>query len=148
VRLSPKSIFFGIISLGLPFAVTVGWILGAPVVNPVAAASAPVGAGGLGAAPSRGSTSRPVTVVEFASHPAKPAASVSAVPPSVAPRSAPPSAKPVISVSTSVPPVLTLPPVPTPTEIVSPPDSPSATPSGSASPEASGVDGAQLVRRP
>ena len=50
MRLSPKSIFFGLVSLGLPIAVTVGWILGEPATSQTSAAATPGGAGGIGGA--------------------------------------------------------------------------------------------------
>jgi hypothetical protein len=150
VRLSPKSIFFGIVSLGLPFAVTVGWTLGTPdVAQPVA--SAPGGAGGMGAAPVHAVPSQPVTAVEYSSNPPRPGSSPSAAAASAAPVSVPPpaSAEPSTGTSATQPPlpVLTLPPVPTPTEVSAPPSSPSATPSDSASAPDSRFGGARLMRR-
>jgi hypothetical protein len=44
VRLSPKSIFLGIVALGLPIVVTVGWVLGGHQASPPA--SAPGGGAG------------------------------------------------------------------------------------------------------
>jgi hypothetical protein len=136
--------------LGLPFAVTVGWMLGAPVADPPAAAARVSAAGGLGAAPTQGWTSKPVTPVEFANRPARPwAGATSVAPPSVAAASPLPSTSaPVPGVSASPLPSLTVPPVPTPTEILIPPDSPSATPSSSATPKVPHVDATRSVPRP
>jgi hypothetical protein len=150
VRLSPKSIFFGIVALGLPFAVTVGWTLGTPGVAPPVA-SAPGGAGGMGAAPVHTVPSQPVTAVEYSSKPPRPGFSPSAAAASAAPASVPPpaSTEPTTGTPASQPPLpaLTLPPVPTPTEVSAPPPSPSATPSGSASAPNRRFGGARLVRR-
>jgi hypothetical protein len=60
VRLSPKSVFLGIIAFGLPIALTTGWALGVPSApqRPVV----PAGAGVIGPAPSV-VTSVPVSTV-------------------------------------------------------------------------------------
>ena len=133
MRLSPKYVFFGIVTFGLPFVVTMGWLLGTPAENPPVA-SAPGGAGGIGAAPERIVTSQPITPVQYSSQPPRPGAPVStppATPTSTGPLvSTAPS--PTGSSSSGPPPVLTMPPVPTPTEILNPPPSPSATPPESA----------------
>lgn len=136
-------------ALGLPAALTIGWLLGTPPAAPPIA-SAPGGAGGMGPAPQVTlATSQPVTVVGYASHPPRPGASAPALP-SSAPVSAPPPASaapsaPVTS-SPSPPPTLILPPVPTPTDVI-PPPSPSATPSESPSPSDSAAGTAELARR-
>jgi hypothetical protein len=149
VRLSPKPVFLGLVALGLPFAVTVGWQLAGPQ-RPPAPISAPPGAGGIGAAPTHAAVSGPVTAVDWSSAAPKSVAATSAgpgaPPPSVAvPRPVPPSAR---TATRQTLPALTLPPVPTPIEITSPPPSPSATPPSSAAPEPSGLDAARLMRRP
>lgn len=149
MRLSPKSVFFGIVAVGLPVALTVGWMLGTPApARPVA--SAPGGAGGMGAAPQTALvTSQPVTPVGYTSRPPRPGVS-----PSTAPSTAPVSAAPPVSpppmvapaASSAPPPSLDLPPVPTPTQVIVPPDSPSATPSESPSAQPSSGDQAELAR--
>ncbi len=58
VRLSPKSLFLGIVAFGLPIAVTAGWTLGGEPVPPVA--PAPGGEGGIGTAPVHGTSVPPV----------------------------------------------------------------------------------------
>jgi hypothetical protein len=141
VRLSPKSIFFGLVALGLPVAVTIGWQLATPATRS-AAVGAPGGAGGLGDAPVH--HPKPA-LVPASSSPVAPLPSVGAsVSPSVAVStpvgpvvtggltSAPtgtPSAPPTEASQDPLPP-LTMPPVPTPTE----PDDPSSSASASASP--------------
>jgi len=141
VRLSPKSIFFGIVALGLPFAVTVGWTLGEPVAAPPPAVAAPAGEGGMGAAPARASTPAPVTPIRYGSRPprdtsAAPSAA-STAPAAEPPDSAPPSGPPTLSLDPLPP--LTDPPVPTPTMVTSAPPPPSATASSSASPDPTGI---------
>jgi hypothetical protein len=54
VRLSPKSIFLGIVALGLPITVTIGWTFGDPPAGP--SVPAPDGAGGIGGAPAQGTS--------------------------------------------------------------------------------------------
>ncbi|MET8151168.1 hypothetical protein ACIBSW_05290 [Actinoplanes sp. NPDC049668] len=128
-------------TLGLPFAVTVGWTLGSPApAAPVL--SAPGGAGGIGHAPER--AARPASESN-AALPSPPATTPVAVESSlaVADRAAvavPSAAAPSTVVAGSPSPTFTLlnPPVPTPTMVI-PPPSPSATaPSASTDPEASG----------
>jgi hypothetical protein len=149
VRLSPKPVFLGLVALGLPFAVTIGWQFASPPPAP-APISAPPGAGGIGAAPTHAAVAGPVTAVDWSSAAPKPVTATPAgpgtPPPSVAvPILVQPSAR---TATRPTLPALTLPPVPTPIEITSPPASPSATPPSSAAPEQSGLDAARLVRRP
>jgi hypothetical protein len=124
VRLSPKSIFFGLIALGLPISVVIGWTLATPLRSPASVgASAGTGGlgtgggtGGIGAAPRRGDPSQPVTEVQYAPRPAP----SSVIPPATAPSSAPmPTTAPPSAATSAEPPLPTLdqPPVPTPTEI-------------------------------
>jgi hypothetical protein len=149
VPLSPKSIFFGLVTLGLPFAVTVGWTLATPTpAAPVV--SAPGGAGGIGHAPER--VAEPASGSDVAL-PSPPATTPVAVESSlaVADRDAvvAPSAAAVSTVVSESPsPAFTplQPPVPTPTMVIAPP-SPSATvPSASADPEASGLGEPNLAQ--
>jgi hypothetical protein len=150
VRLSPKSIFLGLVALGLPFAVTVGWQFAGPTPGP-APISAPVGAGGIGAAPTRATAPTPLKVVDWSSPadetdtgsaaPSAPPSTDTAGEPSVPPPAASTAPRALL-------PSLTFPPVPTPTDIASPPPRPSATPSSSAAPESPGLPAARLVRRP
>jgi hypothetical protein len=146
VRLSPKSIFFGIVALGLPFAVAVGWTLGTPAATN-ATISAPGGSGTIGAAPARADTS-PLAGVDYSSKPPRTgggSAAAAMSPAVVSPSSAAPTAS--VTISLAPLPVLTDPPVPTPTTVTSEPPSPSATPSGSATPAPKGFDAARLVRK-
>ena len=143
MQLSPKSIFLGLVALGLPIAVAVGWTLATPARKPVEV-SAPAGTGGIGAggsdgigkAPRRPGLSQPLTEVQLMPRPVASATLPPVTAPSGAPvpTSAAPSA--VEASEVSLPPVLNEPPVPTPTEITdvpSPPAAPSATPSASPS---------------
>jgi len=141
VRLSPKSIFIGLVALGLPIAVTVGWTLATPARKPVEV-GAPAGTGGLGAggsdgigrAPRRAGIPQPPAEVRLTPRPAASAKLPPVTAPSGVPRptSAAPSA--VEASAVSLPPVLNEPPVPTPTEITEVPSGPAAP---SASPSAS-----------
>lgn len=147
MRLSPKTIFFSLISLGLPIAVTVGWILGEPATSNPSAAANPGGAGSIGAAPDRDRGERPVKPVDYAA-PAPGTVAPSAS--GAAPVTTPPSTSavpPLLPVPTlpSLPP-LTDPPVPTPTMVTSEPPSPSATPSTSPSADPSDIDTGGLFR--
>lgn len=146
MRLSPKYVFFGILALGLPFAVTVGWTLGTPVPAPTAV-GAPAGEGALGRAPAR-PTATAATGVDYPSRTLR--TSATAIPPSTAPVVLGPSSAPAATVTVPQPslPPLTDPPVPTPTTVTSAPPSPSPTPSGSVSPDPGGLDPAKLVHRP
>lgn len=137
MRLYPKSIFLGIVAVGLPFAVTAGWMLGAPAARQVAL-PAPAGDGGLGSAPTgqvRATTTAPVGEITWYPREQRPVAVIeSAV---TVPASSPAGATAVVTTPASptptvTGPVLTLPPVPTPTS-ASP--SPSPTPSASQSTE-------------
>lgn len=139
--LSPRLLFLGIVALGLPFAVAVGWSLGvpaAPAAPPPAAA--PAGAGGLGAAPAR-TSSAPVKVVDYSSR-------LSRVPAGRSPAAGRAVTRPRMSSPAGSPrpaPALTDPPVPTPTAVVpSAPESPSAAPPDSPAPQPTGVG---LIRR-
>jgi hypothetical protein len=143
VQLSPKSIFVGLVAVGLPIAIAIGWNLAGPV-RPPAAATLDGGTGGIGAAaPDEGAgDGDPLTSVRYSARPYRPPATspstIASLPASatVAPASGSPSspAAPVSgpSSSSSVPlPPLDNPPVPTPTEIVDVPGpSSSADPSG------------------
>ncbi|WP_412737698.1 hypothetical protein [Krasilnikovia sp. MM14-A1259] len=73
MRLSPKSIFIGVVLVGLPFAVAAGWALGPSPAGPVPA-SAPAGNGVIGTAPSRIATPESVTAVEWPERPSRTAA--------------------------------------------------------------------------
>ncbi|MEU4213898.1 hypothetical protein [Actinoplanes sp. NPDC026623] len=146
MRLSPKPIFFGLITLGLPFAVTVGWTLGTPApMTP--AVSAPGGAGGIGVAPARAKSPASGRIADWSPPTTKPVAveSTLATREAVIVLPSLPATSIVVPVTPS-PGLTLLPPVPTPTAIVTPP-SPSATdPSESADPEVSGLSDARLVR--
>lgn len=146
MRLSPKSIFFGLVALGLPVAVTIGWQLATPATRS-AAIDAPGGAGGMGVAPAR--HFKPATPVVASSAAPVASATPSVIPslavstpvgplasgPLTAAPASTPSAPPTEASEDPLPP-LTMPPVPTPTE----PDAPTPTTSASASPSPSDPD--------
>jgi hypothetical protein len=125
VRVSPKSIFFGLVVLGLPIAVTIGWTMATPAPRP-ASVELPVGTGGIGAAagndgvggaPERRARRTTTTTVPVTPNPAR---SEQAPLPSVPAPSVAASATtdpPESSGSPSTLPTLDEPPVPTPTEI-------------------------------
>ncbi|MFI7596914.1 hypothetical protein [Actinoplanes sp. NPDC049681] len=138
--------FFGLVSLGLPFAVAVGWTLGTPDTAPPAV-SAPGGAGAFGAAPVKATTPASDSITQWPPHAPEPVSVVESVAPS-SPSVAPSSGVPSATASGSGAPTLTMPPVPTPTSIVDPPSSPApAATSGDADPEPSGLAGGGLFRR-
>jgi hypothetical protein len=150
VRFSPRSIFLGVVALGLPFAVTVGWTIGAPSPVPPSV-SAPGGLGGIGTAPSRATTAATSPVGDWSPRAPRPVSVESTLPglpltTGTAPSGAVPSA--VVSSGSPDPTLTLLPPVPTPTSVLTTPPSPSATvPSESAEPESPGLNAARLVRR-
>ncbi|BCY15189.1 hypothetical protein L3i22_102770 [Actinoplanes sp. L3-i22] len=137
MRLSPKSVFIGLVAIGLPFAVVVGWAMGTPVVRTDSAldSGGAGGSGGLGVAPGR---TRPATA-GYAGRPADAGPSPVVVVSSTVitktvtvAASAPPATVP----TSSPPPILSMPPVPTPTQVTGPPD-PTPTPSETLAPTAS-----------
>jgi hypothetical protein len=141
VRVSPKTIFFGLVALGLPFAVTMGWTLARPDVTSPPSAVAPAGAGGMGSAPTRAATTEPATPVDLGSQPPRvtsPAPSASAGAPVTRPSSSSATGG-LPSLTLSPLPPLTDPPVPTPTTVTSTPPSPSATSPTSAAPAPTGI---------
>ncbi|MEV4635998.1 hypothetical protein AB0J80_01470 [Actinoplanes sp. NPDC049548] len=147
MRLSPKSVFFGIVALGLPFAVAVGWTLGTPNAAPPSV-SAPVGEGAFGAAPATATSPASGSLTSWTPRAPEPVSVVESVAPS-SPSVAPTSGVPSASASGSATPTLTMPPVPTPTSVFDPPSSPAATQtSADADPEPSGLAGGGLFRRP
>ena len=77
VRLSPKSLFLGIVAFGLPIAVTTGWTLGGETAPP--AAPAPGGEGSIGTAPVHGTSVPPVGDV-WSPAPPRPVAVATRVP--------------------------------------------------------------------
>jgi hypothetical protein len=150
VRLSPKYLFFGIVALGLPLAVAVGWALGTPSTVP-AEASAPAGAGSMGTAPRRAEPS-PSGAAGGSAYRQRPASTpttppVTVPPVSVAPRPAGPPPVTTPDVRGSAQPTLTAPPVPTPTDVSLPPSSPLATPIDGQPPWYHHGGGAWWVRR-
>jgi hypothetical protein len=149
VRLTPKSIFIGLIVLGLPFAVALGWTLGSPDARfeQPPAAGVPGGAGTIGAAPGRGQSGAPIDQVRYAERrPAAQTSTMPSAPSSPPPATTSPSADPLTTLTT-LPPLL-VPPVPTPTTATSEPASPSAGPSDTESSEPKGDLGAGgLLRR-
>jgi hypothetical protein len=119
VRLSPKSIFLGIVALGLPLSVITGWALATPA--PVSA-PAPGGAGGIGSAPARGA-SMGTAGVEWTPAPPRQVAVQTRVPPGR--RNTATTVRPTATDLDLPDPTLTVPPVPTPTEAT---DDPTGTP--------------------
>jgi hypothetical protein len=144
VRLSPKYIFLGIVVLGLPFAIMVGWALGASL-SESARIAVPAGAGGMGPAPQRDAPSAPVTPLDQPAPNSPPRIASSTAPVAVTSSAVPPEAR-----ATSLPPrpALTDPPAPTPALPSSAPVLPSATPSTSDVPDVEGSVAERLVRRP
>jgi hypothetical protein len=135
--LSPKSVFIGVVAIGLPFAVVVGWAMGTPVVRTDSALSAggAGGSDGLGLAPGR---TRPGTA-GYAGRPADAGPSpVVVVSSTVITKTVTvtASAPPPTASASSPPPIVNMPPVPTPTQVTGPPD-PTPTPSESLAPSAS-----------
>jgi hypothetical protein len=148
VRFSPRSIFFSVVALGLPFAVVVGWTLGTPAPAPPPV-SAPGGAGGLGAAPPRATTPATSSVIDWSPRPPEPVAAESSLLGAPVASTAPSGSVPSVIITSGSPdPTLTLlPPVPTPTSIITTPPAPSATvPSTSTEPDTSGLGAARLIR--
>ncbi|GAA2504296.1 hypothetical protein [Winogradskya humida] len=132
MRLTPKSVFLGIVLLGFPFAIALGWSLGHQEAPPAIVSAEPGGAGGIGAAPVRvthptaEATTSPRSVSE-------PVSVIEPVATSVAPSALPSAPAPATSETTSPAPTLTEPPVPTPTSVA--PSEPSGSPSPSESSE-------------
>ncbi|MFC7528150.1 hypothetical protein [Actinoplanes sp. GCM10030250] len=138
MRLSPKSVFFGLVIVGLPFAVVAGWALGSPSTFPTSlgVAGDTDGTGGLGAAPLR-TTSTPGSPVSHndgytARPPRATVAPTTTLPATVTPAGTVTTTVTVIATvtatgTTSPPPVLTMPPVPTPTQIIDTPPVPTPT---------------------
>ncbi|WP_306203996.1 hypothetical protein [Actinoplanes sp. RD1] len=136
MRFTPKSVFLGIVAVGLPFAVVTGWSLATPGTPPSAVAQAPGGAGGLGAAPAGRQPARTVTTPEtWSPRETRQVSVIESVAPSAPPAKASPTAT---GTPSSAPPTspaadpdtgstLTLPPVPTPTSIETADPSASAT---------------------
>jgi len=135
VRLTPKSLFFGLVSIGLPFAVTLGWVLGeTTTVTPPAAT--PDGFGGLGTAPER---DKPVNRVDYPERTSGPRPASSTAPVAVPPRTA----------DSSGPPASSGPAEPSPggPSVSAPTVFPSeSAPSESPSAEPSGIDVARVIR--
>jgi hypothetical protein len=131
-----------VLVLGLPFAIIIGWLFGAPAA-PLRPVSAPLGVGALGTAPTHALKPRPVTPVEWSPRPA----TRMPMPRLVAASALPTSPAPAIE-ATSAPsptPIFTLPPSPIPTSITPSPSEPSPTPSETPEPESSGIPSASPV---
>ncbi|MGA5303449.1 hypothetical protein ACPCHT_26225 [Nucisporomicrobium flavum] len=142
MRLTPRTVFLGLVALGLPFAVSVGWALGSPDEAPPAV-SAPGGAGALGSAPVASAV--PESVGDWVPRAPKPVSVVKPVRPSASASAAPSSGTPSAPMSGSAAPSLTEPPVPTPASVFpTPPDPDATTAPTSATPVPSGL---RLVRR-
>jgi hypothetical protein len=154
--LSPKSVFFALVVVGLPFAVVAGWALGAPAARQAALGMTGMldGTGALGAAPDRAGTtpaptdgyqSRPPRATAAPATSTAPSAPVNVVTTTVTVIATvtPPSA------TSSPPPLLTNPPVPTPTQIVDTPPVPTPTDaSPSESPDPSETPSSPVVSGP
>jgi hypothetical protein len=138
VRLSPKSVFVGLIILGLPFALAVGWRL-ADHTTASAASPPPTGSGAFGAAPTRARTpaSPSIDKVDYWPEVTRPDSTGSS--PTPAPRPTTTAPQPTAAVTTPAgQPTLGMPPVPTPTDVAasdSASPSPSPTPSDSTDPQ-------------
>jgi hypothetical protein len=133
VRLSPKSVFLGLIVLGLPFAMALGWRL-ADHPSTVAALRAPAGSGAFGAAPVQTRTARSAPIARADAWPAEQAPDPTGAAPTPEPHrtaTIPPPAATETTGATGPP--LGLPPVPTPTDVTSSSASPSPSPSPSES---------------
>jgi len=136
VRLTPKSLFFGLVSIGLPFAVALGWVLGETTTVTPPAAATPDGFGGLGTAPER---DKPLNRVDYPERTSGPRSASSTAPVAVPPRTA----------DSSGPSTSNIPAEPSPAEpSASAPNmfpsesAPSATPSA----EPPGIDVARVIR--
>jgi hypothetical protein len=119
VRLSPKSIFLGIVALGLPLAVTAGWMLGGHQDPP--STPSPGGAGGIGTAPDSGTSIAPLAD-EWSPTPARPVAVQTRVPVG-RPRGGVP-ARPSATSRDLPDPTMTARPAPEPTEVTAEPTLP------------------------
>ncbi|MFC3992134.1 hypothetical protein [Actinoplanes siamensis] len=128
--------FIGVLLIGLPFAVVVGWALGTPIVRTVAAPETrgAGGSGALGVSPDPTETS----TGGYATHAPRPAGgdhspivvvNSTVITKTVTVAASPPPAAPPAS---TIPPIVSMPPVPTPTQITGPPE-PTPTPSESPS---------------
>lgn len=146
MRLSPKSVFVGLIIVGLPFALAVGWRL-ADHTPASAALRPPTGSGVFGAAPTqtRAASSPSIDKVDYWPEVTRPDATGS--PSTPAPRPTTTAPHPTTAVTTPAgQPTLAMPPVPTPTDVTpsgSPSPSPSPTPSDSTDPQLPLFDRAQ-----
>lgn len=130
MRLSPKSVFLGLLLLGLPFAVVVGWQLADREPATASALYAPAGAGGLGAAPTHTTApARPRIDRPALSEPTATPAAATPTPPAIVPTTTTPAAATTLPTAGI--------PVPTPTDVpsTSPSASPSPSPSESKEPE-------------
>lgn len=141
MRLSPKSVFFALVVLGLPFAVVTGWAFGAPPAQTAALGAHQGlgdsgGEGGLGSAPIGAAATRDTG---YTGHPPRATADPAAT--STVPAAEPSVVTTTVTVIHSVPPqptattgppLLTNPPVPTPTMVTDPPSGSGEPPSPSA----------------
>ncbi len=146
LSLAPKPLFLGIVALGLPFAVTVGWALAEPAAPPPPPpVAAPAGAGGIRPAPPR-ARAAPRTAIDYTARTSRAWSGAQGS------RTGRMSVRASASATARTPllplplPTLTDPPVPTPTAATSAPASPSATPSASPTPPPTGA-GPGLIRR-
>ena len=138
MRLTPKSLFFALVAVGLPVAVTIGWELGETNLNTPPAAATPDGFGGIGAAPK---PDKPVKRVGYPERTTGPRTASSTTPVEVRRLRTPePSAPP-----SSAAPTRTDPPASAPTMV---PSESIPSPSSSAYPstEPSGIDVARGPR--
>jgi hypothetical protein len=130
-------LFFALIAVGLPFAVTIGWALGETNLIKPPAAATPDGFGGIGTAPK---PDKPVKRVGYPERTAGPRPASTTTPVTVRPWTADPSDPP----SSAVP---VEPTVPAPSV---PPSKPAPSPSWSAHPSAepSRLDAPGVIHRP
>jgi hypothetical protein len=132
VRISPKYLFFGLLTVGLPVAVTVGGTVSEPP-PPGPAAATPDGAGRIGVAPERSTgTPQSLSPVEYAPQSPRrtytPRYEPSIVPTTVAPARTTPSSAPPPTSSMPAPPRWSPQPIPTRPKFPTPdPPAPSET---------------------
>jgi hypothetical protein len=134
--MSPRSLFLGIVMVGLPFAVTIGWSIGNPSDAPVTTVRESVGgAAKIGTAPTTvlSRSTAPVADPWITRAPARPV-SVGTPVQSARPRSSA-SARPSISATAVPEPTLTVPPEATPTTTAPEPTATVTDPPTSEAPE-------------
>ncbi|WP_067508916.1 hypothetical protein [Actinoplanes sp. TFC3] len=141
MRLTPKSVFLGIVALGLPFAVSLGWTLGTQDQPAAVVTMAPGGADGIGSAPVPAATSATGTAPVISRSSTKEVAVIERVPPSPRTRRKPSSAAPSTPPTVSPAPSTAVPPVATPTQADDTPAGAAPSPSASSTSAPTGLGG-------